>query len=449
MKRKRKKQSTQKSYTCKIFGLIVAITVIAVSGGILLKRTITESPENTLMEYMNHIEKKEYEVMYTMIDSDEKVYLTKEEYIQRNSKIYEGIEVSDIKISHVTVKEKKADTVTLSYETSCNTIAGTIQFDNMAELKKTKVLALVSTPSYDNNEFIRGLSSEKWTSLNEDEKKPLYNRFRQVWCPGSTFKPVVAGIGLKTESIDPKEDFGNEGLAWQKDSSWGSYQVTTLHEYEPVIMKNAIIYSDNIYFAKAALKIGSENFMNTLNEIGFNQNMPFEIAMQESTYSNTDKIETEIQLADSGYGQGQILVNPLHLASIYTSFLNEGNMIKPYLKYKEEASGETWIENAFSKENVEEIMQGVEGVVNDPEGTGYAAHRDDILLAGKTGTAELKATKEDTSGKEIGWFSVFTADKSVDKPILLISMVENVKGIGGSGYVVKKDATVLEEYFEK
>ena len=312
-----------------------------------------------------------------------------------------------------------------------------------------EVLALVSTPSYDNNEFIRGLSSEKWTSLNEDEKKPLYNRFRQVWCPGSTFKPVVAGIGLKTESIDPKEDFGNEGLAWQKDSSWGSYQVTTLHEYEPVIMKNAIIYSDNIYFAKAALKIGSENFMNTLNEIGFNQNMPFEIAMQESTYSNTDKIETEIQLADSGYGQGQILVNPLHLASIYTSFLNEGNMIKPYLKYKEEASGETWIENAFSKENVEEIMQGVEGVVNDPEGTGYAAHRDDILLAGKTGTAELKATKEDTSGKEIGWFSVFTADKSVDKPILLISMVENVKGIGGSGYVVKKDATVLEEYFEK
>ena len=312
-----------------------------------------------------------------------------------------------------------------------------------------EVLALVSTPSYDNNEFIRGLSSEKWTSLNEDEKKPLYNRFRQVWCPGSTFKPVVAGIGLKTESIDPKEDFGNEGLAWQKDSSWGSYQVTTLHEYEPVIMKNAIIYSDNIYFAKAALKIGSENFMNTLNEIGFNQDMPFEIAMQESTYSNTDKIETEIQLADSGYGQGQILVNPLHLASIYTSFLNEGNMIKPYLKYKEEASGETWIENAFSKENVEEIMQGVEGVVNDPEGTGYAAHRDDILLAGKTGTAELKATKEDTSGKEIGWFSVFTADKSVDKPILLISMVENVKGIGGSGYVVKKDATVLEEYFEK
>ena len=172
--------------------------------------------------------------------------------------------------------------------------------------------------------------------------------------------------------------------------------------------------------------------------------------MQESTYSNTDKIETEIQLADSGYGQGQILVNPLHLASIYTSFLNEGNMIKPYLKYKEEASGETWIENAFSKENVEEIMQGVEGVVNDPEGTGYAAHRDDIFAGWKNRDSRVeRQRKKILLAKKIGWFSVFTADKSVDKPILLISMVENVKGIGGSGYVVKKDATVLEEYFEK
>ena len=79
MKRRRKKQNIQKSYICKIFGLIVAITVIAVSGGILLKRTITESPENTLMEYMNHIEKKEYEVMYTMksLSDKRRVHTTK------------------------------------------------------------------------------------------------------------------------------------------------------------------------------------------------------------------------------------------------------------------------------------------------------------------------------------------------------------------------------------
>ena len=101
-----------------------------------------------------------------------------------------------------------------------------------------EVLALVSTPSYDNNDFIMGLSNEQWTALNEDENKPMYNRFRQVWCPGSTFKPIIAAIGLESEAIDPMEDYGNEGLSWQKDSSWGSYCVTTLHTYEPVILEN-------------------------------------------------------------------------------------------------------------------------------------------------------------------------------------------------------------------
>jgi len=58
-----------------------------------------------------------------------------------------------------------------------------------------EVLALVSTPSYDSNLFVLGMSEEQWNVLNEDEKMPLYNRFRQVWCPGSTFKPVIASIG--------------------------------------------------------------------------------------------------------------------------------------------------------------------------------------------------------------------------------------------------------------
>ena len=309
-----------------------------------------------------------------------------------------------------------------------------------------EVLALVSTPSYDNNDFIRGMSSEKWNALNEDENKPMYNRFRQVWCPGSTFKPIIAAIGLTTGAINPNEDYGNEGLSWQKDSSWGSYHVTTLHAYEPVILKNALIYSDNIYFAKAALKIGEGDMESSLTKLGFNEELPFDIKVAKSQFSNTDKIEKEIQLADSGYGQGQILVNPLHMACIYSAFCNEGNMIKPYLTYKEDAIPNVWITAAFTKDAAQMVLEDTKEVINNPHGTGYAACRTDITLAGKTGTAEIKASKEDTTGTELGWFSVFTTDENMDRPIMIISMVEDVKGRGGSGYVVKKDSQVLEKW---
>lgn len=137
----------------------------------------------------------------------------------------------------------------------------------------------------------------------------------------------------------------------------GSYHVTTLHAYEPIILENALIYSDNIYFAKAALKIGSDELESSLARLGFNEELPFEIKMAESQYSNTEEIETEIQLADSGYGQGQVLVNPLHMACIYSAFCNEGNVIKPYLVYQKDAVAEYWIPGAFSNETASRVLE--------------------------------------------------------------------------------------------
>ena len=310
-----------------------------------------------------------------------------------------------------------------------------------------EVLALVSTPSYNNNDFIMGLSDEKWSLLNNDKNRPMYNRFRQAWCPGSAFKPVIAAVGLEKGALDPFKDYGNEGLKWQKDSSWGSYFVTTLHTYEPVTLENALIYSDNIYFAKAALTIGKNELENSLESLWFNKRIPFEINMEQSQFSNTGSIETEIQLADSGYGQGQILVNPLHMACIYSAFCNRGNIIKPYLLYKRTPDVKYWMEEAFCDETVNHVLKGMKGVVNNPYGTGYEAYFDDIALAGKTGTAEIKKSGDDKSGTELGWFCVFTTEKAQEKPILIISMTEDVKGRGGSGYVVKKDREVLNNWF--
>lgn len=312
-----------------------------------------------------------------------------------------------------------------------------------------EVLALVSTPSYENNDFILGLSTEQWNELNEAEEKPLLNRFRQTWCLGSVFKPVTAAVGLASGAIDPKEDYGQEGLSWQEDTSWGNYQVTTLHAPDPAVLENALICSDNIYFAKAALKIGAETLEHSLQKIGFEETMPFEIRMSQSQYSGSEHIDSRIQLADSGYGQGQILVNPLHLACVYTAFCNEGKMLQPRLLWQTEPETEVWIPEAFPETAALQVLEGIKKAVNDPTGTGYAARRTDIVLAGKTGTAEIKASKDDTTGTELGWFALFTAERATERPLLLLTMVEDVKGRGGSGYVVEKSSQVLDIWFEK
>lgn len=308
-----------------------------------------------------------------------------------------------------------------------------------------EVLALVSTPSYDTNQFVLGLTTDQWNTLNNDESQPLYNRFRQTFAPGSTLKPFTAAIGLAEGTIDPNQDYGSNGTSWQKDSSWGSYYVTTLQDYSPGTLENALIYSDNIFFAKAALNLGADKFTAGLDKFGFNQVVPFEIKMSQSQYDNDGSITDEIQLADSGYGQGQVLANPLHLAVMYTAFSNNGSMIQPYLIYKDNPSATVWIENAISQENTSILTEDLKSVVNNPAGSGYAAYRNDMELAGKTGTAELKS-EQGTTGQEIGWFSVFTTDQNTSKPVLLVSMVEHVEDKGGSTYVVEKDDAVLDEY---
>lgn len=122
---------------------------------------------------------------------------------------------------------------------------------------------------------------------------------------------------------------------------------------------NAIMYSDNIYFAQTSLRIGATDFANNLNKIGFNEQLDFPIALAKSQYANNNgtTIEGDTKLADTGYGQGSLLVNPIHMASIYSAFANEGNMIKPRIEYKNTNVGEALKENVFTKETGETIKK--------------------------------------------------------------------------------------------
>lgn len=307
-----------------------------------------------------------------------------------------------------------------------------------------EVLALVSTPSYDPNNFVMGMSTSKWDSLNNDENKPFFNRFQNTVVPGSVFKPIIAAIGLDNKTIDVNENKDISGLKWQKDSSWGDYYVTRVSDYgSDTNLMNALIYSDNIYFAQAALDIGKDNLAKGLMSLGFDEDIPFEFPLYSSTFGNDSKIDTEIQLADTGYGQGKVLVNPIHLASMYTAFLNDGTMMTPYLNVA--SNSKAWKENVFSKESASTVLQDMIQIVDNENGTGHEAIIEGLTIAGKTGTAEIKASQDDTNGTEVGWFLGMTTNKG-DKNVLIVTMVENVKDKGGSHYVVPKVKNVLEIY---
>ncbi len=313
--------------------------------------------------------------------------------------------------------------------------------------KTGELLALVSTPTFDSNDFTVGMSTKQWEALNKDEAKPLYNRFIQKYCPGSTFKPIIGAIGLNTNKIDAKEDYGYTGTSWQKDNSWGDYKITTLTDYKGARnLLNGMIYSDNIYFAQTALKIGEKTLTENLNKIGFNEQLDFSLNLAKSQYAvdNGTEIKGETKLADTGYGQAKVLVNPIHMASIYSSFYNNGNMIKPVLKANDK-KGEVWKNSVFTDETTNTIKEALIQVVENPKGTANDMKINGLTIAGKTGTAELKKSSDDTESGTLGWFNCFTVNND-DDDILIISMIENIQNNsdGGSHYLIKKIRSILQ-----
>ena len=314
--------------------------------------------------------------------------------------------------------------------------------------KTGEVLALVSCPSFDSNDFSLGMTTADYNALTQDTQNPLFNRYLATYAPGSSFKPIVGAIGLTNGSFTADENFGTSGTRWQNDSSWGDFYITTLTTYSgPANLRNALIYSDNIYFAKAALKIGSDKFIESLKNLGFNENIEFPQTISKSSYSNSEGFTNETQLANSGYGQGEMLVNPIHMAMMYSAFVNEGNMIMPYIEYKENASSANatyYKEGVFTKEAAETIRDDLIQVVENPGGTAHSAQIEGKTIAGKTGTAEIKDSKDDTEGTEVGWFNAFTVNETDENSRLIISMVENVKGKGGSHYLLPKVKAILE-----
>ncbi|HAP9528670.1 TPA: penicillin-binding transpeptidase domain-containing protein [Enterococcus faecium] len=285
--------------------------------------------------------------------------------------------------------------------------------------KTGDLLALASSPSYDPNKMTNGISQEDYKAYEENPEHPFISRFATGYAPGSTFKMITAAIGLDNGTIDPNEVLTINGLKWQKDSSWGSYQATRVSsDVSQVDLKTALIYSDNIYAAQETLKMGEKKFRTGLDKFIFGEDLDLPISMNPAQISNEDSFNSDILLADTGYGQGELLINPIQQAAMYSVFINNGTLVYPKLIADKETKDK---KNVISETAVQTIVPDLREVVQDVNGTAHSLSALGIPLAAKTGTAEIKE-KQDVKGQENSFLFAFNLD---NQGYMMVSMLEN------------------------
>ncbi|MDY0408948.1 penicillin-binding transpeptidase domain-containing protein [Virgibacillus soli] len=309
--------------------------------------------------------------------------------------------------------------------------------------KTGETLALVSSPSFDPNEMVYGITQSKWDELQNDPNKPMVNRFAATYAPGSSLKPITSAIGLKNGSIKPNEGIEINGLTWSNGKGWGDYKVRRVSSSsKPVDLTDALVRSDNIYFAMQAVKMGSKAYTSGLKDFGIGEDFNYTYPIKASSISSTGSIDNEVLLANTSYGQGEIELSSLHLASAYTIFLNKGNMIKPTLLLSEEKS-QIWKKDLLSSDDISLMQQALRKVVTN--GSAKKAQNAPFEISGKTGTAELKLSAGE-SGAENGWFVAYPTK---DQDLLIAMMVEHTEDRGGSSYTVEKVTNLMKSIKKK
>ena len=307
--------------------------------------------------------------------------------------------------------------------------------------------AMVSYPSFDNNVFTFSLSDETWEELNDPENnQPLVSRATDGrYPPGSVIKPFIAAVALEENAITPDIEFTGEIIdkKWTPDEEgWPGGSITRIEDSDPPLkLDNALLHSDNIYFAFAALRLGDEKLIDYLERIGMTEAVPFDLPVKKANTLNGPSYMTRKMLADMGYGQGQLLVTPIQMAAMYTAFANgTGDMIEPVLVQKlcradgleyntvSEKEPSVWISDAVSGSSLGTLTPMLEAVVST--GTGHGARVSGVDIAGKTGTAEIDKTRE------ISWFAGYWLNGYYDR--LVIVMVDVAAGEGQVKFDIAK-----------
>ncbi len=301
------------------------------------------------------------------------------------------------------------------------------------------LLAVASAPSYDPNEFTAGIRQDRLDEIQNDPRKPLFNRaLHGVYPPGSPFKLVTAAAALERGRVDPHErlepcrggyQFGNRWFGCWKPEGHGSLD-----------LQGAIVQSCDTYFYQLAQRLSVDELAETARAFGFGASTGLQpLSDRTGLVPDTSWYDehlgkgawTQGVLLNLGIGQGELLVTPLQMARTYAAIGGDGHLYRPQLVMARRTDAGVLTRarvartsRAICSERTRRFLRrALRQVVADEEGTGGLAQVDGIPVAGKTGTAE------NPFGEDHAWFVAYAP---ADAPEISVALIIENAGHGGS-----------------
>jgi penicillin-binding protein 2 len=336
------------------------------------------------------------------------------------------------------------------------------------------VLALVSTPSFDPNEFAQGLSLAQYSELQNDPRKPLFNRaLRGQYPPGSTVKPLVALAGLQLLRESPRKKHFCPGYFTLAESNH-KYRCWKKEGHGLVDMHDAIAQSCDVYFYSLALELGIDRIHEFLSLFGLGAVTGIDIPGEKSgllpsrewkrgAFSRRqDQSWYPGETVIAGIGQGYMLATPLQLAEATAAIAAQGKRFRPRLVAgaRDPASGEIRELAPEELPPIElsdpaywtEIGNAMEAVTSGPRGTarGSAAGAN-YRYAGKSGTAQVFSVAQDEEYEEedvpehLRHHALFIAYAPVENPEIAVAVIVEHGG-GGSSEAAPIVRKILDAY---
>lgn len=265
------------------------------------------------------------------------------------------------------------------------------------------ILTMASMPCYDPNSFSDGIGRVEWKMLNSDDHIPMLNKALQgLYPPGSTLKPV-AGLAMLRHGVDPEEIVVCGG-----GYRLGNRVFKCLGRHGPVNMRTAIMKSCNTYFYSMGHRIGYDNIAPVARELGLGQEFPLPFPSQrygtvpDSAWKmqKYDQKWTESDTLNAVIGQGYIIASPFQLG-LMAARISAGLNVQPEILLQKRAAPKPL---SFPKEHLDVVRDGMNMVVN---GAGTAVRSrlqlDNITMAGKTGTAQVRRIEGAQRGQSGAW----------------------------------------------